>query len=109
LTGKLQVLGDLFAFREIMMAASSACKPGNLATSLPLLTPPDNFPFPFEPYSIQKAFMKKLYESIESGGLAIFESPTGTVCCCDLPLLRYVCNHMLVVYLAFFAPCSSTL
>ena len=63
------------------MAALSASKPASMAAALPPLTPPVEFPFPFKPYSIQQAFMKKLYESIESGGLAIFESPTGTVSC----------------------------
>ncbi|EDQ87249.1 uncharacterized protein MONBRDRAFT_27452 [Monosiga brevicollis MX1] len=43
----------------------------------PLATPVD-FAFPFEPYSIQRDFMHRLYETIEQGGLGIFESPTGT-------------------------------
>ncbi|RZF35683.1 hypothetical protein LSTR_LSTR010004 [Laodelphax striatellus] len=42
------------------------------------LVPPDEFPFPFEPYSIQKDFMKNLFRSLEEGKLGIFESPTGT-------------------------------
>ncbi|CAG0916040.1 unnamed protein product [Notodromas monacha] len=36
------------------------------------------FPFPFEPYSIQKDFMANLYECCEKSKLGIFESPTGT-------------------------------
>lgn len=43
------------------------------------LRPPEEFPFPFKPYDIQKAFMKKLYETLEGGNIGIFESPTGTV------------------------------
>lgn len=43
------------------------------------LNPPEEFPFPFEPYSIQKEFMKQLYTAIENRKLGIFESPTGTV------------------------------
>ncbi|XP_039296292.1 ATP-dependent DNA helicase DDX11 [Nilaparvata lugens] len=42
------------------------------------LVPPEEFPFPFEPYSIQKDFMKNLFLSLEHGKLGIFESPTGT-------------------------------
>lgn len=40
---------------------------------------PEIFPFPFEPYSIQKDFMKVLYTCLQSGKVGIFESPTGTV------------------------------
>ena len=39
---------------------------------------PENFKFPFEPYSIQVDFMKQLYETIETKKIGIFESPTGT-------------------------------
>lgn len=46
------------------------------------LLPPVEFPFPFQPYDIQKGFMRELYSSIEQGGLGIFESPTGTVQVC---------------------------
>ncbi|XP_075236067.1 ATP-dependent DNA helicase DDX11 [Lycorma delicatula] len=42
------------------------------------LTPPEEFPFPFVPYSIQKDFMRNLYIALEEGKLGIFESPTGT-------------------------------
>ena len=43
------------------------------------LQPPKEFPFPFEAYDIQKAFMRRLYQSLEDGSVGIFESPTGTV------------------------------
>uniref|UniRef100_A0A3B3RBN8 ATP-dependent DNA helicase DDX11 n=1 Tax=Paramormyrops kingsleyae TaxID=1676925 RepID=A0A3B3RBN8_9TELE len=36
------------------------------------------FPFPYEPYSIQKQFMEALYTTIDEGKIGIFESPTGT-------------------------------
>lgn len=36
-------------------------------------------PFPFEPYDVQKQLMKKIYSTLEKGGIGIFESPTGTV------------------------------
>ena len=41
--------------------------------------PEDKFPFPFQPYGIQKEFMKQLYVALERGAVGIFESPTGTV------------------------------
>ena len=41
------------------------------------LIPPDKFPFPFEPYEIQKDFMQALYKCIENKQVGIFESPTG--------------------------------
>lgn len=46
-----------------------------------ILTPPSDFPFPFEPYGIQVDFMKHLYEVIENRKIGIFESPTGITLC----------------------------
>ena len=43
------------------------------------LQPPEEFPFPFQPYNIQKDFMISLYGTLERGNIGIFESPTGTV------------------------------
>ena len=43
------------------------------------LEPPKQFPFPFQPYDIQRAFMKELYLTLDRGQVGIFESPTGTV------------------------------
>ncbi|XP_073110578.1 uncharacterized protein [Elaeis guineensis] len=34
--------------------------------------------FPFDPYPIQTDFMAFLYDSLEKGGIAMLESPTGT-------------------------------
>uniref|UniRef100_A0A182Q0F8 DNA 5'-3' helicase n=1 Tax=Anopheles farauti TaxID=69004 RepID=A0A182Q0F8_9DIPT len=45
------------------------------------LLPPETgaeFAFPFLPYDIQLDFMKLLYSVLHSGGIGIFESPTGT-------------------------------
>ena len=42
------------------------------------LVPPEQFRFPFEPYDIQKDFMRELFNCLQSGKLGIFESPTGT-------------------------------
>lgn len=42
------------------------------------LQPPQEFPFPFPAYDIQKQFMKELYECLEGTKLGLFESPTGT-------------------------------
>eukprot|EP00743_Colponemidia_sp_Colp-15_P010716 GILK01011837.1.p1 GENE.GILK01011837.1~~GILK01011837.1.p1 ORF type:complete len:858 (+),score=121.79 GILK01011837.1:230-2803(+) len=36
------------------------------------------FPFPYPPYGVQKGFMNKLYQTLDKGGIGIFESPTGT-------------------------------
>ena len=44
-----------------------------------MLLPPDEFPFPFQPYSIQNEFMQQIYQTLEKGDIGIFESPTGTV------------------------------
>ena len=37
-----------------------------------------DFHHPYQPYSIQVDFMNTLYDTIEAGGIGIFESPTGT-------------------------------
>ena len=42
------------------------------------ISPPNSFPFPFPPYHVQHDFMTSLFQTLESGGLGIFESPTGT-------------------------------
>jgi chromosome transmission fidelity protein 1 len=44
----------------------------------PKMDPPENFGFPFPPYSIQTDFMRQLFKVLENGQLGIFESPTGT-------------------------------
>ncbi|KAI8330795.1 putative ATP-dependent RNA helicase DDX11 [Choanephora cucurbitarum] len=38
----------------------------------------ETFGFPFEPYGIQKDFMKALYDTLSEEKIGIFESPTGT-------------------------------
>ena len=43
------------------------------------LSPPEEFPFPFSAYGIQKDFMRELYGTLEDGKIGLFESPTGTV------------------------------
>ncbi|CAL1679080.1 unnamed protein product [Lasius platythorax] len=42
------------------------------------MEPPQEFPFPFPAYQIQKQFMKELYNCLQDGKLGLFESPTGT-------------------------------
>ncbi|XP_075533464.1 ATP-dependent DNA helicase DDX11 [Dermacentor variabilis] len=37
-----------------------------------------DFHFPFEPYPVQRAFMKALYTALSESKVGIFESPTGT-------------------------------
>ncbi|DBA85066.1 TPA: hypothetical protein ACH3X2_005791 [Trebouxia sp. C0005] len=34
--------------------------------------------FPYEPYDIQRRFMESMYATLETGGVGLFESPTGT-------------------------------
>ena len=38
----------------------------------------DDIPFPFEPYEEQRALMKQIYTTMDDGGIALLESPTGT-------------------------------
>lgn len=42
------------------------------------MEPPQEFPFPFPAYEIQKRFMRELYGCLNDGKLGLFESPTGT-------------------------------
>ncbi|XP_011638636.2 LOW QUALITY PROTEIN: ATP-dependent DNA helicase DDX11 [Pogonomyrmex barbatus] len=42
------------------------------------MEPPEEFPFPFPAYEIQKRFMRELYNCLEGSKLGLFESPTGT-------------------------------
>eukprot|EP00742_Colponemidia_sp_Colp-10_P016154 GILJ01018486.1.p1 GENE.GILJ01018486.1~~GILJ01018486.1.p1 ORF type:complete len:864 (-),score=122.28 GILJ01018486.1:323-2881(-) len=48
------------------------------------------FPFPYPPYGVQKAFMNNLYQTLDKGGIGIFESPTGTG-----KSLSLICSAML--------------
>ena len=50
--------------------------------------------FPFEPYDIQKKYMRQVIDSIRNGENAMLESPTGTgkvkiAACCDRRLFRF--------------------
>ena len=45
----------------------------------PPLATPASFVFPFTPYPSQVKFMAAVFETLEKGGLGVFESPTGTV------------------------------
>ena len=42
------------------------------------LQPPDEFPFPFPPYSVQKDFMRQLWTTVERGHLG--RTPTRSLC-----------------------------
>jgi len=35
--------------------------------------------FPFPPYGIQLELMRRIYTTLDTGGVGVFESPTGTV------------------------------
>ncbi|KAJ2087825.1 ATP-dependent DNA helicase chl1 [Coemansia sp. RSA 986] len=50
----------------------------NRSPGLPTPQTAADFSFPMKPYAIQLDFMKRLFETIENGQFAIFESPTGT-------------------------------
>lgn len=43
------------------------------------LQPPDEFPFPFPPYSVQKDFMRQLWTTVERGHLG--RKPAHTLHC----------------------------
>ncbi|KAE8144171.1 ATP-dependent RNA helicase chl1 [Aspergillus avenaceus] len=54
---------------------------------------PEDFHHPFTPYDIQLQFMRSLYDCLEKGKVAVFESPTGTgkslsIICGSLTWLR---------------------
>jgi chromosome transmission fidelity protein 1 len=36
------------------------------------------FQFPFTPYPVQQELMEQIYDACTDGGVAVFESPTGT-------------------------------
>lgn len=40
--------------------------------------PTRDFEFPFTPYPVQLELMNEIFSCLESGGVGIFESPTGT-------------------------------
>ncbi|KJE96860.1 hypothetical protein CAOG_007120 [Capsaspora owczarzaki ATCC 30864] len=70
-----------------MASSSSSSSLSSVAPAIPakttqssdaLLVPPTDFPFPFQPYSIQRQLMQALYTAIENRRFGIFESPTGT-------------------------------
>ena len=69
-SGKAQVR------RAMLSCDSSYC----IFFSDPDVHIPSDFPFPFEPYNIQKGFMREVYRCLELRKVGIFESPTGTVC-----------------------------
>lgn len=55
----------------------------NFRAGVAMEPPVRDFKFPFRPYESQSAFMNRLYEQVNAGGVAIFESPTGTVRSCN--------------------------
>lgn len=59
------------------------------------MEPPQEFPFPFPAYQIQKKFMKELYTCLEGSKLGLFESPTGTGKSLSLicGALRWLADH----------------
>ena len=56
--------------------------------------------FPYEPYDIQRRFMESMYATLETGGVGLFESPTGAL----LPMnAAYCCTS-----LSILSPCAGT-
>lgn len=53
--------------------------------------------FPYQPYDIQVGFMRKLYDTIDSGGIGLFESPTGVLISIRLGRMRF-CNAISNIY-----------
>ena len=68
-----QLLGDI----ELAVPQLNEHKSSKIEENLECAIP-SHFQFPFEPYDIQKQFMRELYGCIELGKVGIFESPTGT-------------------------------
>lgn len=64
-----------------------------MAAGVSELRPPEEFPFPFQAYAIQKDFMRELYHTLERGKVGIFESPTGTVREGGLRFTGHCCMH----------------
>lgn len=59
-------------------AGKGAEREREMGEAPPMAKPRREFPaFPFEPYPIQVDFMAALYESVDKGGVAMLESPTG--------------------------------
>ncbi len=68
--------GDLE--RTCHNCAEVATNPTEESSSGNPVCPPAKFPFPFPAYDIQDSFMRSLYRTLESGGVGVYESPTGT-------------------------------
>lgn len=50
--------------------------------------------FPYEPYDIQRRFMESMYATLETGGVGLFESPTGAFLSMDY---AYCCTSLSIV------------
>lgn len=70
---------DVFTVRPIRFKRAKLAENKMESELQKELQPPEEFPFPFQPYDIQKDFMRNLYMALERGCIGIFESPTGTV------------------------------
>jgi hypothetical protein len=57
-----------------VMMESSAGPAVESEPTADVLAPPDDFPFPFEPYGVQKDFMRQLWQTLDAGHLGQSQS-----------------------------------
>lgn len=76
-------------------AATAKISSSELEDSFKNLAVSKNFYHPYEPYDIQKDFMKALYDTLENKKLGIFESPTGKL---EAKTETYIINGFLLCF-----------
>ena len=62
------------------------------SSEIPCTGPRTFSAFPYEPYPIQQGFMENLYATLETGGIGLFESPTGNVVTSECRHVLHVCQ-----------------
>ncbi len=71
--------------QSMRRAAFAEMRPSSAPMEKEAAAEPRSFPaFPHEPYNIQLDFMRALYDTIDAGGIGLFESATGECICSDL-------------------------
>jgi hypothetical protein len=86
--------------RVFCRGAMAAASPGGDAVAGELL-PPDEFPFPFPAYGVQKDFMRQLWTTVERGHLGKSQHTPSLTLAHSLTLTRaasrWRCNRLLSV------------